>query len=158
MVTWTHYWAILIFHCHTSTGIPEIVWINSTPIYGQIYNYSTKTYWLSTSTYLKSAKTHSVLLLVILGGKSKNMVTFSVRLLVRQSVQLRMDEINWRDFFNSTFGKVLFRLLKSIIIACMHGRLLFDKCLIHETNMASVYLLWWSCYAWPAKVHDILLW
>ena len=45
--------------------------------------------------YLKSTNTHStiLLLLFILGGKSKSMVTFSVRLLVRQSVQLRIDEI-----------------------------------------------------------------
>ena len=58
------------------------------------------------STYLKSAKTHSTLsLLVILGGKSKSIVTFSARLLVRQSVQLRMDEItgeiglSWKNMF-----------------------------------------------------------
>ena len=37
--------------------------------------------------------THSVLLLSILGGKSNSMVTFSVRLLVRQSSQLRAEEI-----------------------------------------------------------------
>ena len=43
--------------------------------------------------YLKSTNTHSTLALFILGGKSKSMVTFFVRLLVRQSVQLRMDEI-----------------------------------------------------------------
>ena len=43
--------------------------------------------------YLKSTNTHSTISLFILGGKSKSMVTFSVRLLVRQSVQLRMDEI-----------------------------------------------------------------
>ena len=42
---------------------------------------------------LKSTNTHSTVSLFILGGKSKSMVTFSVRLLVRQSVQLRMDEI-----------------------------------------------------------------
>ena len=50
---------------------------------------------LKINTNLKSTNAHigMVSLLFILGGKSKSMVTFSVRLLVRQSVQLRMDEI-----------------------------------------------------------------
>ena len=37
--------------------------------------------------------THSVLFLSILGGKSNSMVTFSVRLLLRQSSQLSAEEI-----------------------------------------------------------------
>ena len=57
-------------------------------------NSSSCTYTMySLWTYSKSANTHFVPLLVILGGKSKNIVTFSDRLLILHPVQSSVEDI-----------------------------------------------------------------
>ena len=79
---------ILAFVRSTTTVIPKA---NSLPIIKKTNSGSRTVY--SLRTHCKSANTHLVLILVVLGGKSKNTVTFSDRLLVLNSLQSNVEEI-----------------------------------------------------------------
>ena len=91
VVARTHHRTIPKIYRFTATFIPKVR-TNSLPNYKkdqQQLSYTMYSLW----THSKSANTHLVLLLVVLGGKSKNTVTFSDRLLVLHPVQSSVEDI-----------------------------------------------------------------